>query len=146
MTGVVRVGFIGAGKMAGALARGFAKTLPTGSKTISASCPPGDACLLDEIRDMGCNTMHSNEDLVNTSDVIMLAVKPSIVPIVLKEVKHLVDPSKLVVSIAAGLKIQELENVLNEKSKVLNSNKYDHLFFFIKYMKFKMYLSKVLQK
>ena len=106
----VRVGFIGAGKMAGALARGFAKTLPDGTKTISASCPPGDACLLDDIRDMGCNTMHSNEDLVLGSDVVLLAVKPSIVPVVLKEVKHLLDSKKLLVSIAAGLKINQMEN------------------------------------
>ena len=119
MSGVVRVGFIGAGKMAGALARGFAKTLPTGPKTISASCPPQDILLLDEIKDMGCNTMHSNEELVNTSDVIMLAVKPSIVPIVLKEVKHLIDPSKLVVSIAAGIKVKDMETDLHPNSKVL---------------------------
>ena len=119
MSGVVRVGFIGAGKMAGALARGFAKTLPTGPKTISASCPPQDILLLDEIKDMGCNTMHSNEELVNTSDVIMLAVKPSIVPIVLKEIKHLIDPSKLVVSIAAGIKVKDMETDLHPSSKVL---------------------------
>ena len=119
MTGAVRVGFIGAGKMAGALARGFAKTLPTGPKTISASCPPQDILLLDEIKDMGCNTMHSNEELVNTSDVIMLAVKPSIVPIVLKEVKHLIDPNKLVVSIAAGIKVKDMETDLPTNSKVL---------------------------
>ena len=141
MSGVVRVGFIGAGKMAGALARGFAKTLQTGSKTISASCPPGDACLLDEIREMGCNTMHSNEDLVNTSDVIMLAVKPSIVPIVLKEVKHLVDPSKLVVSIAAGLTIQEMENVLDANSKVISSNKYQNHLFYMTYESYKCLMS-----
>ena len=118
MSGSIRVGFIGAGKMAGALARGFAKTLPTGPKTISASCPPGDACLLDDIRDMGCNTMHSNEELVNGSDVVLLAVKPSIVPIVLKEVKHLIDPNKLIISIAAGLKINHIEKDLDTNSKV----------------------------
>ena len=118
MSGSIRVGFIGAGKMAGALARGLAKTLPTGTKTISASCPAGDPCLLDDIRDMGCNTMHSNEDLVHGSDVVLLAVKPSIVPIVLKEVKHLIGSDKLLVSIAAGLKISHIENVLYNPSKV----------------------------
>ena len=50
MSGGVRVGFIGAGKMAGALAKGFAKTLPTGAQTISASCPPQDARLLDDMQ------------------------------------------------------------------------------------------------
>ena len=118
MAGGIRVGFIGAGKMAGALARGFAKTLPAGAKTISASCPPGDVCLLDDIKDMGCNTMHCNQDLVNGSDVILLAVKPSIVPIVLKEVRHLVTSSKLLVSIAAGLKIRQIEKDLDTNSKV----------------------------
>jgi pyrroline-5-carboxylate reductase len=120
MSGSIRVGFIGAGKMASALARGFAKTLPTGAKTISASCPPADAYLLDELKDMGCNTMHSNEDLVKCSDVVLLAVKPTIVPIVLKEVKHLIGSNKLLVSIAAGLRINQMEKDLDTNSKVYN--------------------------
>ena len=119
MTGGIRVGFIGAGKMAGALARGFAKTLPTGAKEISASCPPADAFLLEDIKHIGCNTMHSNEELVNCSDVIFLAVKPSIVPIVLKQVRHLVKSNKLVVSIAAGFKIDQMEKGLDVNSKVI---------------------------
>ena len=118
MSGGIRVGFIGAGKMAGALARGFAKTLPSGAKAISASCPPGDACLLDEIKEMGCNTMHCNQELVNGSDVILLAVKPSVVPLVLKEVRHLVNPEKLIVSIAAGLKIDQIQKDLDLNCKV----------------------------
>ena len=118
MSGATRVGFIGAGKMAGALARGFAKTLPSGAKTISASCPPGDVCLLDDIRDMGCNTMHCNQDLVDGSDVVLLAVKPSVVPIVLKEVRHLISPKKIIVSIAAGLKIEQIQKNLDLNAKV----------------------------
>ena len=121
MSSAIRVGFIGAGKMAGALAKGFAKTLPTGAQTISASCPPQDARLLDDMKEIGCNTMHSNEDLVNGSDVILLAVKPTIVPIVLKEVRHLIDPKKLIVSIAAGCTIQQMQSDLGDKAKVLNT-------------------------
>ena len=129
MSSAVRVGFIGAGKMASALARGFAKTLPTGPKTITASCPPQDAFLLEDIREMGCNTMHSNEDLVNTSDVIMLAVKPSIVPIVLKQVKHLLEPNKLIVSIAAGIKLKDIEDDLHANSKVFSINTLRRIFY-----------------
>ena len=120
MSGVkcVTVGFIGAGKMAGALARGFAKTLPSGTKAISASCPPADVCLLDEIKGMGCHTMHSNQELVQQSDVVLLAVKPSIVPIVLKEVCSLITENKLIVSIAAGVPIEKIQNCLENNSKV----------------------------
>ena len=131
MSGGIRVGFIGAGKMANALARGFAKTLPTGAKEISASCPPADAHLLDDIRDMGCNTMHSNEDLVNGSEVIFLAVKPSIVPIVLKQVRHLVNSKKLLVSIAAGFRIDQMETGLEANSKVFICRYFNESLYFI---------------
>ena len=116
--GNLRVGFIGAGKMAAALARGFAETLPCGSKMISASCPPADARLLDDIRNMGCTTMHSNRDLVANNDVILMAVKPSVMPVICKEVQGLINSSKLVVSIAAGVKLQSIQQLLSKDAKV----------------------------
>jgi len=115
----LRVGFIGAGKMASALARGFAQTLPQGSKMISASCPVNDAPLLEEMGSMGCTTMHSNKQLVRDNDVILVAVKPGVMPIICKEVKALVTPDKLFVSIAAGVKLQAIQDMLHQEAKAV---------------------------
>ena len=55
-------------------------------------------------------TSRSNGDVVLSSDVIFIAVKPHIVPIIMKEIASS-TPGKLLVSIAAGVTIGQLEEV-----------------------------------
>ena len=62
--------------------------------------------------------MHDNKELINNSDMVILAVKPNIVPYVLEETKNLFDDSKTMVSIAAGIKLSQLQNKLQKESKV----------------------------
>ena len=63
-------------------------------------------------QDLGINTTNSNEDVVNKSQLIVLAVKPNIVRPVLQEVSSKVSREKIVVSIAAGIPISTIEQVL----------------------------------
>jgi pyrroline-5-carboxylate reductase len=52
-----RVGFIGAGKMASAIASGLVKTgdvLRQGAADIAASCPETDAALMQPLESLGC--------------------------------------------------------------------------------------------
>ena len=115
-----RVGFLGAGKMAAALAKGFLEGgAVAASAQISASCPKSDAHLLETFDSLGARTMHSNQELVDSSDVLLVAVKPNVMSDVLQEVKPFVK-DKLVVSIAAGIKIQQLESDLETSTKVIN--------------------------
>ena len=89
-----------------------------GSKMITASCPVNDAFLLDDIRAMGCGTTHSNKDLVANSDLVMLAVKPAVMPHVCREIRDLVTEDKIMVSMAAGVKLETLQKSLNQKARV----------------------------
>lgn len=113
---VMRIGFVGAGRMAAALAVGFARRPTPEPKLLSASYPSGTVCLIEGVE---FNPMHSNVELVKASDVVVLAVKPSLVPDVLKEVKPEVTRDKLVVSIAAGVTISSIEECLPADSKVV---------------------------
>ena len=117
----LRVGFIGAGKMATALARGIVGQgqVLSSPKHLTASCPPQDADLLQSIKDLGCETTHDNLELVSNSDLVILAVKPMIVPKVLEQIKPVVDRSKLVASIAAGVTLKAIQEGLNPDAKVL---------------------------
>lgn len=118
----LKVGFIGAGKMATALARGIlsqGQVLAHGAADLTASCPKEDAALLEPIKALGGQTTHDNHELVAKSDVVILAVKPFVVPIILDEVKSSVDSSKLIVSIAAGVRLDALQTKLNDGSKVM---------------------------
>ena len=111
----VRIGFIGAGKMATALARGIVSQgqILSRPQDLMASCPPQDANLLAPIKELGCTASHDNLEVISNSDIVILAVKPAIIPRILSEGKPLFQ-SKLVTSIAAGIKIRQMQDVIPE--------------------------------
>lgn len=116
----LRVGFIGAGKMALALARGFIQAPIVGSSSqIMASCPVRDRHLLEDIASLGCQATHCNKTLVEQSDITILAVKPSVIPAVLDDIRDNANEHKIIVSIAAGIKIKNLEERLAPDCKVV---------------------------
>ena len=83
-----------------------------------ASCPIQDADLLKDIDDLGCKTTHNNLEVVEHSDVVILSVKPMILPKIIKEIRSEAGHSKLLVSIAAGVKIQQMQEELMKETKV----------------------------
>jgi len=116
----VRVGFIGAGQMATALARGIVsqgKVLQNNANLYASDLNPQS---LKSIKDLGGQTTNNNLHVVDNSDVVILAVKPQIMSKVLEQIKPAVaaDPKKLLVSIAAGVKIQTIQESLLSESKV----------------------------
>lgn len=54
-----------------------------------------------------------NRELAKASDILVLAVKPQVMKDVLSGIGDLVDEGKLVISIAAGIHIQAIEDHLN---------------------------------
>jgi pyrroline-5-carboxylate reductase len=99
------IGFIGAGKMAEALIKAIQKSKL--SKNIIAS-DKNDSRLTKLSKELNIKTTKNNRDLLN-SDIIFLAVKPQNIGEVLDEIA---DTNKLVVSIAAGITIKQLESKL----------------------------------
>ena len=55
-----------------------------------------------------------NRELVEKSDILILAVKPQVVKKVLENVRDLIDSKKLLVSIAAGVPIPAILAILKE--------------------------------
>ena len=100
-----RIGFIGAGQMASALGQGFVKAGLASS--LLASDPSADA-RGQFARLTGGRTTASNVEAATESDLLFLAVKPQIVGEVLAELRPVVGPQKLVVSIAAGIRLAVL--------------------------------------
>jgi pyrroline-5-carboxylate reductase len=114
----MRVGFVGAGKMASALAKGFLEGRAVSAATsITASCPEQDKHLLEDFVKLGCNTTHCNKSLVAESDVVILAVKPNVVRRVLEDVKPAMTEMNVLVSIAAGITLDQMGEGLNKQSK-----------------------------
>uniref|UniRef100_A0A3B4H9H5 Pyrroline-5-carboxylate reductase 3 n=1 Tax=Pundamilia nyererei TaxID=303518 RepID=A0A3B4H9H5_9CICH len=67
-------------------------------------------------QELGIAVTHSNIEVVCGSDVVFVAVKPHLVPLVLKEVTQHVTGRHMIVSVAAGVTLATLEELLPENS------------------------------
>ncbi|XP_008983577.1 pyrroline-5-carboxylate reductase 2 isoform X2 [Cebus imitator] len=103
------VGFIGAGQLACALARGFTAAGILSAHKIIASSPEMDLPTVSALRKMGVNLTRSNKETVRHSDVLFLTVKPHIIPFILDEIGADVQARHIVVSCAAGVTISSVE-------------------------------------
>lgn len=65
------------------------------------------------------NLVGSNPELAQRCDVIIIAVKPQQIKELLNEISAFVDKSKLVVSIAAGVKIKTINKILGKDIQVV---------------------------
>lgn len=107
------VGFIGAGQLAFALARGFTAAGVLAGHKIIASSPDHDLPTVGGLRKLGVNFTSSNKEAVQKCDVLFLAVKPPIIPFVLDEIAPDIEDRHLVVSCAAGVTISSIEKKLS---------------------------------
>ncbi|HUQ68186.1 MAG TPA: pyrroline-5-carboxylate reductase [Planctomycetaceae bacterium] len=114
----LRVGFIGAGQMATALARGLvtAQVIPA-SAIVAAD--PVPASVERFARDTGGRAVASNAEVVRGSDVVFLAVKPQQMLSVLTEISTICEPRHLVVSVAAGITLATLDAQLAPSRRVI---------------------------
>jgi pyrroline-5-carboxylate reductase len=112
-----RIGFIGAGQMAEALARGFINKNIIKASNVYATD-------IMEVRkevfaSFGANAADTNSEVVANSDVVFIAVKPQYVSLVLKEVRPVLTPKTVIVSIAAGVTLATLKEAAGEDSRVI---------------------------
>jgi pyrroline-5-carboxylate reductase len=120
MSRMRKIGFIGAGNMAGALAKGLLATKQVRARDLWAS----DAAarqLAKLARAHGIGKAPDNAALVAGSEIVVLAVKPQIMSAVLEEIRPHVTRRHLVVSIAAGIPTARLERGLGERVRVVRA-------------------------
>jgi pyrroline-5-carboxylate reductase len=103
------IGFLGAGKMATALAKGFLRAGLVKSSNLFASDVAKGA--LDAFSaETQATVSTTNTATVTAADILFLAVKPDQVADVLQQLKPTLDPSRhLLISIAAGVSLARLE-------------------------------------
>lgn len=112
-----KLGFIGCGKMAGAIIKGIISSCCGEKYEIKGSEVNCEIAELAQSR-LGIPVLTDNRMLVMDSDVIFLAVKPSYVQQILEEIKDEITPEKLIVSIAAGVSTVKIEKILG-KARVI---------------------------
>jgi len=102
------IGFIGGGNMAEALIKGMTAE---GMKDIVVSEPKQDRGQELE-KKYGVRAVQSNREAAAACSIIILAVKPQNMESVLDEIADVIDDTKTVVSIAAGITISFLHSKL----------------------------------
>ena len=113
-----KLGFIGAGKMATALARGFAAAglVPPGQVIAGDVYENARAAFRDET---GAAVTSDNREVLAASDVVFLAVKPQVIDEVCAELRPNLRDDHLVVSIAAGVTLMQLSLGLGGERRII---------------------------
>lgn len=118
MATTVRIGFLGAGKMATALARGWVRAGLAAAEHMVASDPLPNARQVFTA-ETHIRTSGDNREVVEASDLLVLAVKPQSMASLLKEIRPVVSSRQLVVSIAAGITLKQLADGLGADRRLV---------------------------
>uniref|UniRef100_A0A182M6J5 Pyrroline-5-carboxylate reductase catalytic N-terminal domain-containing protein n=1 Tax=Anopheles culicifacies TaxID=139723 RepID=A0A182M6J5_9DIPT len=110
MSKLLKLGFLGGGKMAQAMANGFISAGLTRGDSMTASFHPADHANIEAFKAFGAKTYVENLPVVSGSEIIFISVKPTVVSSVLQAVRP-ASAGKLFISIAMGVTLRELENV-----------------------------------
>lgn len=109
------IGFIGAGNMANSLIRGLLAKGVSASAIIAADV---DSAKLDQLSAECGIRSEENQSLVKAADIVVLAVKPQVMEQVCSSIS-LKSESTLVVSVAAGITIDQLQSWLGTQSAIV---------------------------
>lgn len=104
-----KIGIIGAGNMGGAIVAGLLKSGFMAAADICVS--DRKESIISDLREKGVNAHEENIPTVSQSDVVILAVKPYHIETVLHEIKPALTPEKILISIVAGVSLEELESM-----------------------------------
>ena len=118
MSAGLKLGFLGAGKMATALARGLVKAGLVAPEAVIAS-DPYESARVAITREAGVKATASNREVLTSASVVILAVKPDQVGDLLAEIRPQFTGSHLLISIAAGVPLSRLESALPPGARVV---------------------------
>jgi pyrroline-5-carboxylate reductase len=113
-----KVGFIGAGNMGEALIRGLVNANVVAPEAIWAS-----DVRLERLKELdsqyGIQLAPDNLEVVRQADVVIMAVKPQIMAVVLREIASVMTKRKLMISIAAGVSTARIRAMLGRDVRLI---------------------------
>lgn len=114
----MKIGFIGGGNMASALINGFISSgkVPAENITVFDTDMKKLKNMSESIKIVPASSV---SDIENAADVIILAVKPNVMPDVLSELSGI--DGKTYISIAAGISLKKLESCIGSDKKIIRT-------------------------
>jgi pyrroline-5-carboxylate reductase len=120
-----KIAVIGAGSMGGAILSGLiAAGTAADSITVSTATTQSAKALSDKfgIKSFALDASPSaNSDAAENADVLLIAVKPAKVLATLEEIKSSVKDGALVISVAAGVTTESMEQAIGSKASVIRA-------------------------
>ena len=116
----MKIGFIGTGNMGSAIIKGIVTAKFISGNEINIF-DPNNAKVRELVEKYNANSLHDEISVVENSDIIILCVKPNIYNSVLKKIKDSIAKNKIIVSIAAGISIDSIENIIGKDKKVVRT-------------------------
>ncbi|MDK2903807.1 MAG: pyrroline-5-carboxylate reductase [Clostridiales bacterium] len=112
-----KIGLIGAGNMATAIIKGILK---------AELVQPADMIVSDiddnklvSLQRLGVDITKDNKALAESARIIILAIKPVVYEPLLKQLRDIIAPDTIVVSIAAGISIKYIKSFFDRDVKVI---------------------------
>lgn len=116
----MKIGFIGTGNMGSSIIKGILSSKFEKSENINIFDLDKEK-VNNLVKEYGVNTANSEKELAENCNIIILSVKPHIIPIVLKNLSGNVKKDIIILTIAAGISISVIENALGEDKKVVRT-------------------------
>ena len=116
----MKLGFIGTGNMAGAIMGGVIKSNVFKPEEIIGAdlFAPGR----EKVKELyGINVTDSNKEVIEKSEVVIFSVKPQFYADVIQEVKDLVRPEQLIITIAPGKTLAWLAEQFGKDVKIVRT-------------------------
>ncbi len=116
----IKIGFLGTGNMGSALIKGIIKSGIVRLENISIyDIDENKTAILHD--DTGVLIAKNSSELVEKSDIIIMAVKPDVVSKALEPCKGSFDNKKILVSTAVGVPIITYKNIIGETKKIIRT-------------------------
>lgn len=112
------IGFIGGGNMGSAMIGGLiqANIYEAQNVLVYDVYEPVTVALHEKL---GVTVADDMEDMLQKVQTVVLAVKPQVLPSVLEEVGSKISKETLIISIAAGVTLERLENMISKEHKLV---------------------------
>lgn len=117
----MKIGFCGCGNMGSAILGGIIDSKIVSEDDVYIFEPNDDN--IEKIHNSfdQINFLKTNKEVVDKSEIIFIAVKPYMYKTILEDIKENLNREKILVTIAPGITIDEVKNIIEGKAKIVRT-------------------------
>lgn len=114
-----KITIIGGGNLGSAIALGLIKSKQIEPSAITITRRRLN--LLEKLQEQGVNITSNNIEASKNADIIILAIKPYQIVAVIEEIKPILKPNQILISLVAGIGLEKLEEVAGSNVQVFRA-------------------------